>query len=128
MQGLAAFFAAHSEFRYQHFPGTDEEASVAQRIQDRLPAVVEMRKSVELQVVDVHVAIKLITGQYLENVHFAKQVLVLTPVGHVVQQIQSTRAKPWLGEIGRHGLPCGAEKVIGQIKLLIAVSVRKAVR
>ena len=56
---LAAFAAADGEFGNQHLAGRDKKFSGPEYIEHRLPAVRVARDAVELEVVDVHVAVEL---------------------------------------------------------------------
>src|SRR5262245_6142940 len=65
-QRLAALLAAHSELGQQDLPGADKEPPVAQGIEDRLPPLVKAGKPVQLEVIDVHVAIEFVVRHHLE--------------------------------------------------------------
>ena len=76
-------------------PVRDEEPARRAGVEHRLPALVEPRHPVGLEpdVVDVHVAVELVRVVDLEDVDLAGQVLLLAPVGHVVEQVERASAQ-----------------------------------
>src|SRR5690606_33289810 len=126
LDGLTRALSIDGKRRQQHLPGRHKELPAFHGIQYRLPAFLKLGELVHLQIVNIHVAIDLIIRLELEQISLSDRILFMSPVGHVIHQVQHPSAQTGLGEVSGNGFPGRPEEAVRMKKCLILILVRKS--